>query len=206
MIERLIFLTVVLTLLPVQSLRPALLESNISTPIILVARENLLLGGDLIGNPVTFFIEDNNQLLNAILSLDETASFQDIKMWQIQIFNSDGEKVSFVQGRKGLPSRMIPWSGFSTAGEPLPDGFYKARFIWIDAQEKIHKTPKIFVNLSIPLEIRNLLGFDLQFEYTDEGLVIRIPEISIFEVGEYKIRENILPALNEVVVLRTTIG
>lgn len=198
-VERLIFLVVVLILLPVQSLRPALLESDISTPIVLVARENLLLDGDPIGNPVTFFIEDNNPLINAILSPGETTSFQDVKMWQIQIFNSDDEKVSFVQGRKGLPSRMIPWSGFSTAGEPLPDGFYKARFVWIDAQEKFHETPKTLVNLSTPLEIRNLLGFDLRFEYTDEGLVIRIPEILIFGVGKYKIRENILPALKEVV-------
>ncbi|MBI4424273.1 MAG: hypothetical protein HY554_11125 [Elusimicrobia bacterium] len=70
-----------------------------------------------------------------------------VRMWQIQILDHRGEKVSFLQGRGAPPSRAIPWFGLTTGGELLEDGFYWAKLVWVDSQKAVHQTEKAVFGL-----------------------------------------------------------
>lgn len=164
-------------------------------PISLQADERLTLDGSAIQNPVNFFIM--NGFPPALMHPISQSAFKDIKAWQIQILNSDGRKVSFIQGVGAPSSPIIPWSGLSETGVPLPDGFYDAQLIWSDAGGS-HKTPARKVGLLTPPSLRALFRFQLKLDYTSEGLIVRIPEIMVFNAGQSQVRAEALPALRAI--------
>jgi|CXWL01.1.fsa_nt_gi outer membrane protein OmpA-like peptidoglycan-associated protein len=125
------------------------------------------------------------------------SAFKDVEAWQIQILDSDGRKVSFIQGLGAPHSPVIPWSGLSAAGEPLPDGFYDAQLIWSDATGP-HKTAARKISLLTPPSLRALFGLQLKIDYTSEGLVVRVPEIMVFDAGQSQVRPEALPALRTI--------
>jgi len=121
--------------------------------------------------------------------------------WQLQIFDQGGRKISFVQGRNRPSPDGIPWSGTTSAGAPLPDGFYKARFVWLDAAKRTHATGEASVSLFTPLEIRKFSDLKLRVDYTGEGLALTFTESLIFRPGESRIKDEALPALRGIVSL-----
>ncbi|MBI4422893.1 MAG: hypothetical protein HY554_04165 [Elusimicrobia bacterium] len=63
-----------------------------------------------------------------------------VAAWQLQILDADGRKVGYLQGRGAPPAGPIPWFGVDPSGELLPDGFYRARFVWLDESKRAHGT------------------------------------------------------------------
>ncbi len=165
--------------------------------ISLQADEKLTLDGSVIHSPVTFFIMHGTP--PTLMFPINQAVFKSVEAWQIQIHDSNGRKVSFIQGLGPPGSPVIAWSGLSEAGEPLPDGFYDAQFIWSDA-DGAHKIPARKVSLLTPPSLRALFRFQLKLDYTAEGLVVRIPEILFFNAGQSQVREEALPALRAIAV------
>ena len=161
----------------------------------LQAAERLTLDGGAIQSPVSFFIMHGSPA-KLMYPINQSA-FKNVEAWQIQILDSDGRKVSFIQGIGAPSSPVIPWSGLSENGEPLPDGFYDAQLIWADADGP-HKTPARKVSLLTPPSLRALFRFQLKLDYTSEGLVVRIPEIAVFNAGQSLVRAEALPALRAI--------
>ncbi len=170
---------------------------QVGEPVSLQADERLTLDGDPVQSPVNFFIMQGAP--PALMFPVGQGVFKDVKAWQIQIRNSDGRKVGFIQGAGPPRSPVIPWSGLSETGEPLPDGFYDTLLVWTDAAG-LHETSKIKVSLLTPPALRNLARFQFKLDYTAEGLVVRIPEILFFDLGQSQIRDEALPALRAVAV------
>lgn len=151
---------------------------------------------DLAAPPVTFFVRNNSGQADLFADAG-TDLLKAAKAWQIQVFDQGGRKISFIQGR-GVPSLdVIPWSGMS-GGQSLPDGFYKARFVWLDAANRPHATEAATVSLATPLEISRLYGMKLQVDYTPEGLMLTFRESMIFLPGETRIMPAAVPALREI--------
>lgn len=185
-----------LALLPALPTHSAFENSGGEGGVVLEAMEKLAF--DLTGPPVAFAIRNRGPEADLFSSVDGGDELNNVRMWQIQIFDQGGRKVSFIQGRNRPPSASIPWAGTSSSGAPLPDGFYKAKLVWIDSDKRIHATRRTSVSLSTPLEIRNLAGMKLRFNYTEEGLVVSIAEGMIFEPGQSRIQDAALPALREI--------
>lgn len=118
--------------------------------------------------------------------------------WQIQIFDQAGKKVGFIQGRNRPPASGIPWAGVSSAGEPLRDGFYKAKFVWAGPDRKARATGPVSLSLSTQPEIRRLAALRLKLDYTSEGLSVTFAEGMLFLPGESRIKEEALPSLREI--------
>ncbi len=192
-----IFFSFLLVSFHSQTLHPALLTSADSAKITLDANEKLKTDGILPGYPIVFTLQSGDPLMTGF-SIKEDA-FKDIKVWQIQILDSGGRKVSFLQGKENLLSLTIPWSGFSNDGEVLPDGFYDAQFVWMDSQKNIHKTPKAFFSLSNPAEIKYLSNLRFRLDFTLEGLIVSMNEMLVFEPGQFKIQKEALPDLKKIV-------
>ena len=152
---------------------------------------------DLAAPPVTFTIRQNfaQEDLFSGEAQDELAG---VKAWQIQIFDTNGRKVSFIQGRNRPPSAPISWGAVSSGGEPLPDGFYSARLAWTGADGKVRTAPKTTVSLLTPTELRRFSARKLRVLYTDEGLVVSIEEAMIFKPGGSGIQASALPALQDI--------
>lgn len=121
-----------------------------------------------------------------------------ISAWQIQILDNSGRKVAYIQGSGNPGGASLPWGGTGPDGEPLPDGFYSARFAWLDGEGKPHASAPESLSLTTPLEIRALAGRKLSFSYTLEGLVITINEKLIFSPGRSEIQPGALPALRDI--------
>ena len=152
---------------------------------------------DLAAPPVAFYIRNNSQAADPFEAPPEDP-LKDVSVWQIQIFDNSGRKISYIQGRSAPGDGVLNWAGLSSAGESIPDGFYKARFVWLDALKKDHATEAAMVSLSTPLELRRLAGMKLQVDYTAEGLVLTFRESRIFRPGEIRIRQEAVPALGEI--------
>lgn len=163
----------------------------------LFADERLDLEASAAQNPVNFFIMHGSP--PKLLFPVKQGPFKNVASWQIRIFNSDAKTVGFIQGTGAPRSPIIPWSGLSDSGEPLPDGFYEAQLIWNDSQG-VHTTLPRKVSLLTPEPLRGLVRFQIKLDYTDEGLVVRVPEILFFNRGQALIREEALPALQAIVV------
>ena len=164
--------------------------------IALQADERLTLDGSAIESPVSFFLTGGTPPI--LLFPISRSALKSTRTWQIQIRNSDGRKVSYIQGT-GVPSSpVIFWSGLSMTGEPLPDGFYDTQFLWTDARG-LHQTAVTKVSLLTPPSIRNLYSFQLKLDYTAEGLVVRIPDIMFFDLGQSHMSDEALPALRAIV-------
>ena len=96
------------------------------------------------------------------------------------------------------------WWVFWVSGKPLPDGFYKARFVWVDFRERPQKTAETSLSLLTPPWVRKLFGFRLKLEYDAQGLIVRIADAMIFNPGQTQIGEAALPALEEIAFLLRT--
>ncbi|MCK4936534.1 MAG: OmpA family protein [Elusimicrobiales bacterium] len=197
---RVVFSAVCFMLLFVNSLQPSIFESDSQTNIVLDVQERLDLDRKFLRPAITFVVENSELSMNSNFFVDED-SLSDITMWQIQIFKNSGDrrKVSFMQGR-GVPSSFsFPWSGFSNKGDLLPNGFYSARFIWMDSQKNIHKTPKSFFSLINSAPLKYLSGLKLRVNYTAQGLVISVHGRRLFQSGQFKIRKESMGALKKVI-------
>ncbi|MBI4060876.1 MAG: OmpA family protein [Elusimicrobia bacterium] len=160
------------------------------------ADERLTLDGDAVHNPVNFFIMQGEP--PRLMFPVSQGALKGVQAWQIQIRNSDGRKVSFIQGTGAPRSPVIAWSGLSETGELLPDGFYDTQLVWRDA-DGLHETSKTKVSLLAPPALRDLARFQFKLDYTVEGLVVRIPEIMFFDLGQSRIRGEALPALRSII-------
>ncbi len=168
-------------------------ETGGVVPIALYADEQLSLDADLLSPAVIFSLKrGDSAFVAAPVGKGELKQMQD---WQIQIFDSDKRKVSFLQGRAAPASHEIAWFGLTDAGEPLPDGIYSARFVWLDALRQFHATALTSVMLMSPPLLRSLFVHGLKFFHTDEGLLIRIQDGLIFRPGQYEISRSMKPAL-----------
>jgi len=152
---------------------------------------------DLTQPPVTFAVHQNfaQEDLFSGTAEDQLA---EVRAWQIQIFDANGKKVSFIQGTNRPPAAAIPWDTVSSGGDPLPDGFYSARFVWTGPDKRAHTAPKTTVCLLTPLELRHFSERKLRVSYSDEGLVVSIAEAMIFKPGESDIQPGAVPALGEI--------
>lgn len=180
-----------------QILHPAIFANTAPAKIMLDAHEKLKPVGTLPEYPIVFSLRSGDTLTNA-LSIDDDV-FKNIKIWQIQILDDIGRKISFVQGKGKLLSLTIPWSGFSNDGEVLLDGFYDAQFVWMDSRKNIYKTPKAFFSLANSAEIKHLSNLRFQIEFTIEGLMVSMNEILVFEPGRFKIQKKALPDLKKII-------
>jgi len=187
-------LTALLLLQTGQYLYPAFRETA-DRRLTLEAMEKLT--PSLTEHPVTFAIRTGDPETGDLLPVDVTG-LNDISAWQIQILDRSGRKVGFIQGRSRPPSDAIPWSGFSSDGEPLPDGFYSAKFVWMDSGKRVHTTDKTSFSLLTPLAIKGLSDRKLKLDYTSEGLVVGISESMLFKPGQVRILDEALPALREI--------
>jgi len=118
--------------------------------IALEARERLIPSPDPAAEPVRFFITTEDPALGI-----DKPEFKDVIKWQIQIYDSQKRKVSYIQGTGRPTEYTIPWNGLTASGKPLPDGFYKARFTWADSEGKLHGTPAVMVSLQTALSAKN---------------------------------------------------
>ncbi len=96
---------------------------------------------------------------------DGRSPLEDMTAWQVQILDSSGRKVSFIQGRGEQPPPMLAWSGSTPGGEHLPGGFYSARLVWMDKANKPHAARPVPFNLFSPLKTPKFseLKLDIRF-------------------------------------------
>lgn len=150
---------------------------------------------ELTDPPVRFRVQEEEA--QDPFALGEASGLAQAAAWQIQVFDNAGRKAAYVQGTGRPSAAAIPWGGTTPDGDPLPDGFYEARLVWLDAERRAYSTRPETLSLVTPLEIRALAGRKLKFRYTEEGLVITLDEKLIFRPGSSEIQPGALPALEE---------
>lgn len=93
------------------------------------------------------------------------SALKDITAWQVQILDSSGKKVSFLQGKAQPMPPILSWSGLAENGEPFPSGFYTARLVWMEHSNKVYATQKVSFNLFTQLKMPEFaeLKLDLRF-------------------------------------------
>lgn len=108
------------------------------------------------------------QVTFAVRSADpfDGSALEDMATWQIQILNSSDKKVGFIQGRGQPPPPVLSWSGLSESGEPLPSGFYTARFVWMNKARKIYATREVSFNLFAQLKMPEFAELKLDFRFS----------------------------------------
>ena len=108
------------------------------------------------------------QVMFAVRSADPLGGSapEDMATWQIQILNSSDKKVGFIQGRGQPPPSVLSWSGLSDNGEPLPSGFYTARFVWMNKARKIYSTREVSFNLFSRLKMPEFAELKLDFRFS----------------------------------------
>lgn len=153
---------------------------------------DVIMTSDPAAAPVLFSVKENPDPF-----ADPEEGLAAVTAWQIQVIDLAGRKVGFIQGKGRPPAGGVLWTGASSGAEPLPDGFYKAKFAWLGRDKKPRATPSIMVSLSTPLELHRLLAARLRVAYTPEGLAVTFPESVIFKPGESRIKPEALPALRE---------
>lgn len=179
-----------LLLLPARSAHTAFGEAAAGVELEAVEK----LTPDLTAAPVSFRVRESADPFAAAGS----GELAGVTAWQIQVFDQGGRKVSFMQGRGRPPAGGIPWAGLSAGGEPLRDGFYKAKFVWQGADKRPRATEAASVSLSTPPELRKLSLSKLRVAYTADGLSLTFAEGLLFRPGESLIKEEALPALLEI--------
>lgn len=108
------------------------------------------------------------QVTFAIRSADpfDGSALEDMAAWQIQILDSSDKKVGFIQGSGQPPPPVLSWSGLSDNGEPLPGGFYTARFVWTDKARKLYATREVSFNLFSRLKMPEFAELKLDFRFS----------------------------------------
>jgi outer membrane protein OmpA-like peptidoglycan-associated protein len=167
--------------------------------LILLAQENLDLNADPASPAVVFGMKkgDADPTWDVFAGNVEEGDLKGIVSWQLQLFNSTEKEVAYVQGR-GAPPPLINWYGLTNDGYLLPNGFYKARLIWIDESRAVRKTAPISTSLMTLDEMRDFLGTDVTLSHVDAGLIIRIVEGVLFPPGRSNIEPASLPVLAKI--------
>jgi outer membrane protein OmpA-like peptidoglycan-associated protein len=186
-----------------QLIHTAFFENGGQRQLALEAMEKLTPETDITAPPVTFAVRSFDPGMDLFFPVDDTA-LEVMMSWQLQILDRSGRKVSFIQGRGRPSSPTLVWSGSSENGDPLPSGFYNARFVWLDPANKAHATRETSFTLFTPLKIQDLARQKLKFSYTAEGLVVSFQEKTIFKPGEARILEEAVPALREIAAFLKT--
>jgi outer membrane protein OmpA-like peptidoglycan-associated protein len=186
-----IFFTAAAALLLILSARPANTAFGESYGGVELEAD-VVMTSDPAAAPVAFLVKDASDPF-----ADPAEGLDGVAAWQIQVFDRTGRKAGFLQGKGRPPAGGVIWNGISSGAEPLPDGFYKAKFAWLGRDKKPRATPEIMVSLSTPLELHRLAAARLRLEYTPEGLAVTFPESVIFKPGESRIKAEGLPALQE---------
>lgn len=127
--------------------------------------EALIPGADPTAPQVMFAVRSADPI-GGTLSPDGGTELEDMAAWQIQILNSSDKKVGFIQGRGQPPPPVLSWSGLSDNGEPLPGGFYTARFVWMNKARKIYATREVSFNLFAQLKMPEFAELKLDFRFS----------------------------------------
>jgi outer membrane protein OmpA-like peptidoglycan-associated protein len=171
-------------------------ESAAVNDIYIEAEENLGADLDMPSPPVTFRIRRGDD--PAAFFGDHKTILHDILRWQLQIFDFDNKKTTFLQDSQAPASDQLPWDGMARNGSPLPDGFYTARFVWTDSQGAAHKSKPIRVGLLTPSALRAFAGPHVRIIYSDDALTIRLAEELAFTPGDWRINPKALPTLDKI--------
>jgi len=112
----------------------------------------------------------------AVRSVDpimmDGSALKDMATWQVQILDSSGKKVSFLQGREQPLPPTLSWSGLAENGEPFPGGFYTARLVWTDHAKKVYATQKISFNLFTQLKMPEFAQMNLDLRFIERFTLI----------------------------------
>jgi outer membrane protein OmpA-like peptidoglycan-associated protein len=120
-----------------------------------------------------------------------------VRRWQLQIVNFFDKKVDFLQGH-GRPPTRLEWNGLNDDGELLPDGFYRARFVWMDERRATQSTKDIDISLLSPPGLRELMQAKVRLAYSGDDVMLRIDEAISFDPGQVEIRRSAIPVLEQV--------
>ena len=136
----------------------AIIEDGGTGRLDLETIEDLTPGADPKAPQVTFAVRSADPF--------DGSALEDMATWQIQILNSSDKKVGFIQGRGQPPPPVLSWSGLSESGEPLPSGFYTARFVWTNKAKKIYATREVSFNLFAQLKMPEFAELNLDFRFS----------------------------------------
>lgn len=165
--------------------------------LLLDAEERVAPEGDPSYAPIVFKLRAGDPLFPVTAPL-AAGDLEETSAWQVQIFDSRDQKVSFIQGREQAPPERIAWSGLSETGQPLPDGFYKARFVWMDKGGQYHKTPHVRLSLLRMPQLMHFIDPHIELSYDQEGLVIRMAEKVVFTSAKWEIEQRARPVLAKI--------
>lgn len=135
----------------------AVIEDGGTERLDLETIEDLTPGADPKAPQVTFAIRSADPF--------DGSALEDMSTWQIQILDSSDKKVGFIQGRGQPPPPLLSWSGLSGNGEPLPGGFYTARFVWMNKARKVYATREVSFNLFAQLKMPKFAELKLDFRF-----------------------------------------
>lgn len=164
--------------------------------LVLAARERLAMDDEMFEPPVVFVLKTGDSGDGPAFAYPADASVLGrIRKWQIQVLDRDGRKVSFVQGVEPPEQDDIPWWGVSTDGRPLPDGFYRARLVWLERAGRVESTPEITISLFVPPSMALLSDSRLTLRRSAQGLLLRVAEGLVFPAGAAELLPAAVPAL-----------
>jgi outer membrane protein OmpA-like peptidoglycan-associated protein len=103
--------------------------------------------------------------------------------------------VDYLQGL-GRPPESLDWSAVTRDGLLLPDGFYKAHFVWADEKDARHQTPTVEVSILSPPGLREILGRSVRLAFDGPDAVLRVAEALPFRPGEAEVKKDAIPALD----------
>ncbi|MDD5208442.1 MAG: hypothetical protein PHV36_03585 [Elusimicrobiales bacterium] len=135
--------------------------------LVLETIEKLTPGADPMAPRITFALRNPDQT-GAELSPADFSGLKDVAAWQVQILDSSGKKVDFIQGRRQPPPPVLSWSGLSGSGSPFPSGFYTARLVWTDRARKVYATQAVSFNLFSQLKMPDFAELKLDFRFSEE--------------------------------------
>lgn len=140
------------------SAEQAVIEDGGNEKLDLETMEDLTPGADANAPQVTFAVRSADPF--------DGSALEDMATWQIQILDSSDKKVGFIQGRGQPPPPLLSWSGLSENGEPLPSGFYTARFVWTNKARKVYATREVSFNLFSQLKMPEFAELKLDFRFS----------------------------------------
>lgn len=143
----------------------AVVETVDQDRLALETLEKLIPGTDPSAPQITFAVRSFDAIGGA-LSPDGGSVMKEMATWQIQILDSSDKKVGFIQGRGQPPPPALAWSGLSEKGEPLPSGFYTARFVWMNKAKKLYATREVSFNLFSQLRMPKFAEQKLDFRFS----------------------------------------
>ena len=135
-------------------------ETPVLGGLALEVLENLLPVPGNAGSRISFAVVEGDAPGGA-----SSSPMDDMASWQLQILDSGGKKVSFLQGRGEPPPPVLSWAGVSTGGGQLPGGFYSARLVWKDKADKVYTAPAVRFSLFSQLQMPKFAELKLDFRF-----------------------------------------